>query len=153
MVVHEKNQAAKYLREQIAKAEDHLAVLRADEEALKDYPPETPTWHCAVISAWSSEGEPSWSGDLQAVDLREAVYEAMLAFCKKAKRVFPGHKGSTGKVYDFFDVQGDVLVALRLPNGSLIPADNESVEKLKREFKRKASAPKPVRKRPKGITS
>lgn len=149
-----KNQAIHDIEEQIARHESALVPLRADLEVLRTHPPEESTWRAHVSSAWSSEGEESWSGTFQAPDLRTAVYKVMLEFCKNAGRVYPGYKGSsTGHVYDSFDVQGRVYVYLQLPNGTLVSADRDRLARIKDQFNRKAPEPSKMIPEPKPVPS
>lgn len=147
------NKSLKYIKDQIRQRESELAALRADLQLLEVEPPDVPTWRGMVASAWSSEGEPDWEGTIKAPTLREAVYATMLAFCKKAGRVYPGYKSTETKVWDHFDVQGTVYISMRLPNGTAVPVDRASLDKLKAEFNKKAPMPKrKPRKEPVGLT-
>lgn len=155
MKATQKNQVIKYLKTAIAGHETTIEMLSADLKVMEENPPEIPTWYAFVSSAWSSEGEPDWSGTFDAPDLKTAVYHAMLCFCKKAGRVYPGYvsKSLGGKAYDHFDLQGTVYIYMRLPNGSTISADTNTVGRFKKQFNKKApEPPKPKRRQPEGIT-
>lgn len=147
------SKAVKYIEKQIASHTRTIEILSADLAVLIADPPDVPTWECSVSSAWSSEGEPDWDGEIQAPDVKDAVYAAMLAFCKKAGRVYPGYVGGTGTTYDQFDVQGTIYLSMALPNGTSIPVERSAIDRYMKEFNRKAPMPK-KRPRPKvaGLT-
>jgi hypothetical protein len=126
---------AEEMLDNIDEARTTLGTLIMDNTPL--------VYRVAIYSAWSSEGELDHERTYTGT-LGRAIESAMMDYCKKNGRVFKGKpreyaKDGESKVWNRYDVQGSVHVAVILAPGIHISLPKAAFESIEKKLKGTAS--------------